>query len=171
MQRSATRIVPSSEPETANSIAPQRGVVTLVGYGIQARVDRGHLLVEDGIGAVRRHARFPRVGHGIRRLVVIGSEGMVSLAALRWLADQDVAFSMLERDGKVLAVTGPVRSSDAKLRRAQALAHSSGAALRITRELISQKLAGQEQVARHKLLDSTTADTIARFRAEVPIAD
>jgi hypothetical protein len=71
---------------------------------------------------------------------VIGSEGMVSLAALRWLADQDVAFSMLERDGKVLAVTGPVRSSDAKLRRAQALAHSSGAALRITRELISQKL-------------------------------
>jgi CRISPR-associated endonuclease Cas1 len=145
--------------------------VTLVGYGIQARVDRGHLLVEDGIGAARRQARFPRVGHGISRLVVIGSEGMVSLAALRWLADQDVAFSMLERDGKVLAVTGPVCSSDAKLRRAQALAHSSGAALRITRELIARKLAGQEQVARDKLLDSRTADVIAQFRAEVPHGD
>jgi CRISPR-associated endonuclease Cas1 len=96
---------------------------------------------------------------------------MVSLAALRWLADQDVAFSMLERDGKVLAVTGPVRSSDAKLRRAQALVHSSGAALCITRELISQKLTGQEQVARHKLLDNATADKIAQFRAEVPAAD
>ena len=153
------------------TISPRHGVVTLVGYGIHARVDRGHLLIEDGIGAARRHARFPRVGHGIRRLVVIGSEGMVSLAALRWLADQDVTFSMLERDGKVLAVTGPVRSSDAKLRRAQALAHSSGAALRITRELISQKLAGQEQVARHKLLDDATADKIAQFRAEVPAAD
>ena len=163
--------MPKSEPEMANSIAPQRGVVTLIGYGIQARVDRGHLLVEDGIGAARRHARFPRVGHGIRRLVVIGSDGMVSLAALRWLADQDASFSMLERDGKVLAVTGPVRSSDAKLRRAQALAHSSGAALRITRELISRKLAGQEQVARDKLLDSTTADIIAQFRAEVPASD
>jgi CRISPR-associated endonuclease Cas1 len=163
--------MPKSEPETANLIAPQRGVVTLFGYGIQARVDRGHLLVEDGIGAARRHARFPRVGHGIRRLVVIGSEGMVSLAALRWLADQDVAFSMLERDGKVLAVTGPVCSSDAKLRRAQALSHSSGAALRITRELISQKLAGQERVVRHKLLDSTTADAIAKFRGEVPTGD
>ena len=162
--------MPKSKPETA-SIAPTRGVVTLVGYGIQARVDRGHLLVEDGIGAARRHARFPRVGHGIRRLVVIGSEGMVSLAALRCLADQDVAFSMLERDGKVLAVTGPVRSSDAKLRRAQALAHSSGAALRITRELISRKLAGQEQVARDRLLDSTTADVIAQFSAEVPTGD
>ena len=86
--------------------------------------------------------------------MVIGSDGLVSLAALRWLADQDAAFIMLDRDGSVLATTGPVRSSDAKLRRAQALAHHSGAALRITQELIGRKLAGQEQVARNKLLDS-----------------
>jgi CRISPR/Cas system-associated endonuclease Cas1 len=78
---------------------------------------------------------------------------------------------MLERDGSVLATTGPVRPSDARLRRAQGLAHSSGAALQIARELIRQKLAGQEQVARNKLLDSATADTIARFRAELPTAD
>jgi hypothetical protein len=78
---------------------------------------------------------------------------------------------MLDRDGSVLATTGPVRSSDAKLRRAQALAHSSGAALRITRELISQKVAGQERVARQNLLDSATADAIAQFRAEVPTGD
>jgi hypothetical protein len=70
---------------SGSAITPQHGVVTLSGYGIQARVDRGHLLVEDGIGAARRHASFPRVGHGVRRLVVIGLEGMVSLAALRWL--------------------------------------------------------------------------------------
>jgi CRISPR-associated endonuclease Cas1 len=158
----------SVEVET---VAPRHGVVTLFGYGIQVRVDRGHLILEDGIGAARRYGRFPRVAHGLRRLVVVGSDGMVSLAALRWLADQDASFSMLERDGKVLAVTGPIRPSDAKLRRAQALAHSSGAALRITRELISQKLAGQEQVARNKLLDDATADKIAQFRAEVPAVD
>ncbi len=78
---------------------------------------------------------------------------------------------MLERDGKVLATTGPVRPSDAKLRRAQALAHSSGVALHISRELISRKLVAQEEVARHKLLDTSTADTIARFRADLPSAD
>ena len=156
--------------QSHNLIVPRHGVVTLTGYGIQVRVDRGHLLIEDGIGADRQYTRLPRVGHGLRRLIVIGSDGTVSLAAFRWLADQDVAFSMLERDGKVLVVTGPVRSSDAKLRRAQALSHHSGAALRITRELISQKLAGQERVALHKLLDSATADAIARFRAEVPSA-
>src|SRR5437879_5787775 len=114
-----------------NSLEPRHGVVTLFGYGIQVRVDRGHLLIEDGIGANRRQARLPRVGHGLRRLIVIGSDGMVSLAALRWLADQDAAFVMLERDGTVLATTGPVRPSDAKLRRAQALATLSGVDLQI----------------------------------------
>src|SRR5450631_1445591 len=152
-------------------IVPRQGVVTLFGYGIQIRVDRGHLLLEDGIGPERRCARLPRVGHDLKRLVVIGSDGMISLAALRWLSDQDVAFTMLERNGKVLAVTGPVRPSDSKLRRSQGTAHSSGSALRIARELIGLKLAAQERVARHKLLDSTTADTIARFKTELPGAD
>jgi CRISPR-associated endonuclease Cas1 len=163
--------LPLSRNSPVEQPIPRHGVVTLYGYGIQVRLDRGHLFLEDGIGADRRRYRLPRVGHGLRRLVVIGSDGMVSLAALRWLADQDASFVMLERDGSVLATTGPVRSSDAKLRRAQALANSSGAALRITRELISQKLAGQERVARHKLLDSTTADAIAQFRSEVPTGD
>jgi len=166
----ATKTV-SQLAQSHNSLTPRHGVVTLFGYGIQVRVDRGHLLLEDGIGPDRRQVRFPRVRHGLRRLVVIGSDGMISLSALRWLADQDAAFVMLDRDGSVLATTGPVRSSDAKLRRAQALAHSSGAALRITRELIKQKLAGQQYVVGDKLLDSSTAQTIARLRAEIDTAD
>jgi CRISPR associated protein, Cas1 family len=43
--------------------------------------------------------------------------------------------------------------------------------LRITRELVSQKLTGQELVARNKLLDATTADTIGKFRAELATAE
>jgi CRISPR-associated endonuclease Cas1 len=168
MAASKTVLQPS---HSNNPIGPRHGVITLFGYGIRVFVDRGHLTVEDGIGADRRHCRLPRVGHGLKRLVVIGSDGMVSLAAMRWLADQDASFVMLERDGTVLATTGPVHPSEAKLRRAQALAHSSGAALRITRELIVRKIAGQEQVARLKLLDTSTADAIAQFGAEVPSAD
>jgi CRISPR-associated endonuclease Cas1 len=147
------------------------GVLTLTGFGIKVRMQSGHLEIEDGIGPERRKIRLARVKHGLKRLIIIGSDGFVSLAALRWLADQDTAFVMLERDGKVLAVTGPVRPSDAKLRRSQALGHSSGAALQIARELIRQKLVAQEQVARNKLLDSKTADQIAEFRAQVPMAD
>jgi len=111
------------------------------------------------------------VGHGLKRLVVIGSDGVVSLSALRWLADQKAAFVMLERDGSVLATTGPVRPSDARLRRAQALSSQSGIAVQIARELIDRKLAGQERVARYKLLATQTADTISRYRAELAKAD
>src|SRR3974390_506371 len=81
------------------SIVPRHGVVTLSGYGIRVQVQRGHLLLEDGIAADRRHARIPRVGHGLKRLVIIGSDGIVSLAAIRWLADQNVSLVMLERNG------------------------------------------------------------------------
>src|SRR5213592_225284 len=142
----ATQNVPELSPSD-NSLVFRHGVITLFGYGIQVRVDRGHLLIEDGIGVERRRLRFPRVGHGLKRLVVIGSDGMISLAALRWLADQDAAFVMLDRDGSVLATTGPVRPSDSKLRRAQALAAQTGVDVTIARELIRRKLAGQERVA------------------------
>ncbi len=145
-------------------IAPKHGVVTLSGYGTLVRVERGHLILEDGIGPDRRHARFPRVGHGLRRLVAIGSDGMVSLAALRWLANQDASFVMLDRDGSVLVTTGPVRSSDARLRRAQALANNSGTAIQLATELIDQKLLGQEKVARERLKNPIVADGIAKFR-------
>ncbi|MBZ5526812.1 MAG: CRISPR-associated endonuclease Cas1 [Acidobacteriia bacterium] len=139
----------------------RQGVITLFGYGIKVHVDRGHLTIQDGIGAARRETRLPRIGHGLRRLVVIGSDGLVSLAALRWLADQDAAFVMLDRIGKVLVTTGPVRPSDARLRRAQSLAHQSGSAFRIAQELIGHKLAGQEQLVRNRLKNEAAAQTIS----------
>jgi CRISPR-associated endonuclease Cas1 len=151
-------------------LIPRHGVVTLYGYGITVHVDRGHLILKDGIGSDRREAHLPRVGHGLRRLVVIGADGLVSLAALRWLADQDVAFVLLERDGSVLATTGPVRPTDARLRRAQSLASTNGVALEISKELIRQKLAAQEQVARDKLNDSRAAQFIFRHRSAIDVA-
>lgn len=149
-------------------ITPRHGVVTLFGFGIKIRVDRGHLILEDGIGDERREGRFARVRHGLERVVVIGADGMVSLAALRWLADQKAAFVMLERDGSVLLTTGPARSADAKLRRAQARANDTGAAMEISRALIHQKLAAQEQLAREALQNSAAADEIFGFRAALP---
>lgn len=151
-----------------NSQTHRHGVVTLFGYGIRVQVCAGHLVLHDGIADERRTIRLPRVSHGLRRLVMIGSDGFITLEALRWLADQGAAFIMLDRRGKVLAVTGPVAPSDAKLRRAQALALGNGTALKISKELISQKLAGQELLVRDMLHDPATADAIARFRTELP---
>jgi CRISPR-associated endonuclease Cas1 len=169
LRKPGTETTPKPDPtNTPEPITPKHGVVTLFGYGINIRVNRGHLILEDGIADERREGRFPRVGHGLERLVVIGNDGVVSLAALRWLADQNTAFVMLERDGSVLLTTGPVRPSDARLRRAQACVDESGTALKIARELIGQKVAGQEQISREILRNPIMAGDIAAFGAGLP---
>lgn len=151
-------------------IEPKHGVITLFGYGIDIRVDSGHLIVHDGIGSRRTTARFARIGHGIRRLVVIGSDGAVSLSALRWLADQDASFVLLDRDGSVLLTTGPVRPSDARLRRVQALAYRSETGLEIARGLLDQKLVAQERLIREKFHDTAVAGQIASAREKLTTA-
>ena len=147
------------------------GILTLVGYGIQVRVDRGHLVINDGIGAERYHYRLSRVEHGLKRLVIVGSDGSLSLAALRWLSDQNAALMLLERDGKPICVTGPMRSSDLKLRRAQALAMSNGVGLEVCRRLIYAKLQGQERVLRKQLKCPDTAEVVAAFRSKLDLVD
>jgi CRISPR-associated endonuclease Cas1 len=147
------------------------GVVVLDGYGIRVQVNAGHLLLHDGVADERRTIRLPRVNHGLKRLLLIGSDGFITLEALRWISDVGAAFVMLDRRGKVLTVTGPVAPSDSKLRRAQALALGNGTALKISKDLISQKLAGQELLVRDMLHDPATADAIARFRVELPTVE
>jgi hypothetical protein len=71
----------------------------------------------------------------------------------------------------VLLTTGPVRPSDARLRRAQALAHHSGAALQIVRELIGNKLAAQAKLAREGLKNVEAASAIARIGETVATAE
>jgi CRISPR-associated endonuclease Cas1 len=160
-----------SHDSSVELIVPRHGVVTLFGYGIQIRVDRGHLLLEDGIGPERRKIRLARVRHRLRRLVCVSEDGFVTLSALRWLADQDAAFVMLDRNGKVLNVCGPVSRADARLRRSQALAHQNGKALEISRELIWAKLEGQQRVVREQLKDPAASELIARFRERLADAE
>src|SRR5580658_1777912 len=162
----------AASPNLPHSHAIRKsGVLVLNGYGIRVQVSAGHLVLHDGIADERRTIRLPRVNHGLRRLVMIGSDGFVTLEAIRWLSDQGAAFVMLDRRGKVLAVTGPVSSSDAKLRRAQSLALDNGTALKISKELISQKIAGQELLVRDMLHDSAAADAIVQFGDELPNAE
>src|SRR5207302_9492274 len=78
--------------------------------------------------------------------------------------DQGAASGMLDRLGKVLATTGPVHPSDARLRRAQSLAEDSGAAMRIAVELIRRKLLAQETLVREQFQDSASAEIIANQR-------
>jgi CRISPR-associated endonuclease Cas1 len=126
-----------------DSLSPKAGVCIADGFGIRVFVRRRHLVVEDGIGRHRRTRVFARATAGIKRLVVHGHEGFISLEAIRWLADLGIAFIQIDRDGRLVASFAPLGNDDPRLRRAQALAFDEPPSFRIAKELLRCKLLGQ----------------------------
>src|SRR5262245_47772180 len=97
------RTYSSTVSSAAARLAPSKhGVLVLSGYGLSIHVDRGHLLVSDGIGAERRQGRLARATCKLKRLVVLGHTGHVTLEALRWLHDIGAAFVQIDRDGELI---------------------------------------------------------------------
>jgi CRISPR-associated endonuclease Cas1 len=144
----------------------------LHGFGIKLRLDRGHLFAEWGVGLDRYRVRLSRVeGRKLRRVVLIGSDGYISLEALRFISDVGASFVMLDKRGKALMVCGPCAPSASKLRRAQSLALGNGIALKISKTIISEKLTGQAALVADMLHDSSTAEVIIRFREKLSHAD
>jgi CRISPR-associated endonuclease Cas1 len=129
-----------------SEMKPRDGVLVLTGFGLRIAVDRGHLVLEDGVGRQRRSGRFPRVGGEIKRLVVVGHAGSVSLEALRWLHEIGVAFVQIGADGELIAMSVANVLTDARLRRAQALAIGSDVGISIARMLLLDKVVGQARV-------------------------
>lgn len=160
---------------------PRHGILTLSGYGIRVAMARGHLVIEDGIGATRREARFSRVDRRLQRLVILGHAGQITFDALKWLRDRDVSWIHLDYDGAVIAVAGPSGPDLPQLRRAQATAVLTGAWLPAARFLLTEKLAGQAAIlarlpsgalaiprvddCRAKLATATTAEDLLRLEA------
>jgi CRISPR-associated endonuclease Cas1 len=135
------------------------GVYYASGFGIRVRVDRGHLVVEDGIGRDRGHARFNRATGGLSRLILVGSTGYVSVEAVRWMADTGCALIQLDHTGRVLATSAILGNDHPALRRAQAFAATRPIGIEISRRLLAVKLAGQRRIA--DTLDADAAHRIA----------
>jgi CRISPR-associated protein Cas1 len=151
-------------------LTPREGVLVLSGFGIRVSVDRGHLVVSDGIGDTRRNGRLSRATAGLKRLVVIGHSGTISLEALRWIYDIGAAYVQLDYDGTVIVASGPSGLNDARLRRAQALAESTGVGIAIARDLLIGKLAGQVEVLSQLPDTQQFIAWIEQMRAELPNA-
>jgi CRISPR-associated endonuclease Cas1 len=116
------------------------------GYGVKIHVHRGHLVIEDGIGRKRRSRRFHRATSKLRRLVLIGHTGYVTLDALRWLADAKAALLHIDADGRLLTISASDGLDLATLRRAQALSDSSPTGVEIARSVLGAKVSGQRAV-------------------------
>lgn len=160
---------------TAGRLAPYpSGVLVVDGYGVRVRLERGRLVVADGIGRHRREGKFPRAGSGLRRLVVLGHTGAVTLDALRWLADTGVGHVVLDPDGRVLAASANLGRDDPRLRRAQATAIDTPTGNDIARRLIAEKIAEQATtlgaVDRILPVDESTVASVRDAAARLHVA-
>ena len=113
------------------------------GYGLKIYVHRGHLIVHDGIGRDRRTRRYHRVTSKLRRVVVVGHTGYITLDALRWLHDIGAALVHIDVDGRLVTTSTVAGPGHAALRRAQALAATTPTGVVIARSLLDDKVAGQ----------------------------
>ncbi len=134
----------------ANANAPDTtpsGICVADGYGLRIHINRRALVIADGYGTQRRERQFHKATHGLRRLVVLGHTGYITLEAIRWICDTGIALIHIDQDGRVLATTGSLGSDQPALRRAQARAAGQPVGIGITRNILRHKLDGQAQVA------------------------
>jgi len=149
--------------------APDSAVLVLDGHGLRLTVERGHLLLQDGIGVHRRSRRLSRAQRTVRRIVVLGHTGHLTLDAVRWCAEVGIVLVQVDIGGDLLAVAGAKDHDDPRLRRAQAQAPNNPTGVLIARALLTAKIDGQAVVCNENLHLPTASNhlsVLARQLAE-----
>jgi CRISP-associated protein Cas1 len=117
----------------------------LVGHGVRLQVHQGTLLVQNGFTHYpqkREELRlFPGDSRLPSRIIALDSDGSISLDVIKWLSQQGIPLVLLSWQGEVLSVVGDGAVYDPSLREAQLAAQKNGAGLRISTELIRDKIA------------------------------
>ena len=137
------------------------GAILASGYGLKLYVHHGHLIVEDGVGRKRQTRRFHRATSKLKRVVVLGHDGYITLEAMRWIRDIGAAFVQLDTDANLIALSAPARHHESKLRRAQVLATTNDAGRAAVVSLLKAKLERQAQIA----------ERLAHLKATVRVKD
>lgn len=82
----------------------------LTGNGISMRVDRGGLVIRDGLTHYPQDVKEHRFFHGglenPQRIIMVDGNGQITLDAIDWLAEQNIALVRLRWDGRVISVVG-----------------------------------------------------------------
>jgi CRISPR/Cas system-associated endonuclease Cas1 len=144
-------------------MANDRGPICVVdGQVLSIHIDRGHLIVADGIGRYRRERRYHKATYGLTRIVVVRATGTLSLDALRYCDGLGIAVIVMDPlKARPSFISMPNGIDDARLRRVQALAPDSGLGVEIAKSLLGAKVDRQAKVL-HNSFDAVGAETTIR---------
>lgn len=122
----------------------------LTGHGVQLRVDRGALLVKNGFThhpQIREEWRlFPGDPDLPSRIVLLDTSGYVTLDVIQWISSQHVPLVLLNWKGEVTSVCGgDGTQSDPQLRQSQLAAQKNGLGLKLSIQLIKDKLKNSQE--------------------------
>lgn len=124
-------------------------------------------MLNDGIGRQRRVRRYSRATAKLRRVLVLGHSGFVTLEAMRWLVDVGAAFVQIDRDGQRVTCSVAEGTDLPALRRAQALAAEGEVGVEIAREVLAEKVAGQLAIAGELPVDEDARVKVAEAAASL----
>jgi CRISPR-associated protein Cas1 len=124
----------------------RRGTLVLAGHGAGLFVEKGALIVKEGLThypqEVGRHV-FHRGMHNVERIILLDPTGSLSFAAIQWCQDQKISITLLDRDGSVQAQLNHEQMADATLRRRQYEAVHTGQDVTVVRWIVQKKIEGQ----------------------------
>jgi CRISP-associated protein Cas1 len=141
-------------------INPRSSVFVLHGHGCSLKIEQGNLVAWDG----NRHKesgdrRFQKVTHGLSAIIFLGSSGLVTFDAIKWLEAQGISLFVLGWYGELISVSQPALSASIELRRAQ----FSADRLHVAKAILGQKLISGARIG--KLSKAASNKAIARMKA------
>ncbi len=118
----------------------------LTGHGVYLGVSHGALLIRNGFTHYPNKRQQWRLFPGDRklpsRIILLDTDGSISLDVLEWLAARRIPLIMLNYQGEVKSYIAETGSADLKLREAQLAALNNDAGLKIATRLIQEKIRG-----------------------------
>lgn len=173
---SPTVASPASERLAAIFCEPDQDSSVLIahGYGVRVGLWNGHLDIKDGIGRIRRTRKIPKADRTVKRLIITGQEGYITLGALRWCQDHGLSILTIGRDGEPVSTHPADSPKSVKLLRAQALAGPDGPlvdkGIEVSRYLLTAKLRGQAANLVKLFGSSRLSDRIEHYASLLPDA-
>jgi CRISP-associated protein Cas1 len=118
--------------------------LVLNGHGVRLRIHQGSLVVQNGFTHYPQERQELRLFPGDQRLpsrlIMLDSDGSISLDVIKWLSQQGIPLVLLNWQGEVVSVVGDGTAYDPDLCEAQLAAQKNGRGLQVSTQLIRDKI-------------------------------